>query len=279
MSAPDAELSINLATIRRAEFSAALAACRDAGARGVGVWWADVQARGAGEAGTLVRAAGLRATSLNGVRIFDPACSRNGGDADRVLRDAIADTAALGADVLVLLCGPCPEHDLALGRERLAEVLASVVPDAEAHGVMLGLEPLHPYFAGERTILTTLAEANALAADFPSEVVGVIADAYHVWWDPDLDKELRRAGGRLVGFHVSDWLPGTRDVLNGRAMIGDGIIPLRTLYETVRRCGYRGPIDVEIFNRQLWERPPAEVLDLVVRRFAAVFGDVGRNGE
>jgi sugar phosphate isomerase/epimerase len=97
--------------------------------------------------------------------------------------------------------------------------------------------------------------------------VGVIVDVYHVWWDPRLYEEIERASGRILGFHVSDWMVPTEELLAGRGLIGDGVIELRRIRAAVEAAGYGGPIEVEIINRGLWSRPGHEVLRAVVSRF------------
>ena len=146
--------------------------------------------------------------------------------------------------------------------------IRALLPYARARGVRLAIEPLHPMFAGDRSVVVTLAQANAMAARIASPVVGVAVDVYHVWWDPDVyarDRARRRAA--ILGFHVSDWLVPPPDHLLGRGMMGDGVIELRRLREAVDAAGYTGPIEVEIFNQQIWDTPGDEVLALVKERF------------
>ena len=131
----------------------------------------------------------------------------------------------------------------------------------------LGIEPLHPMFAADRSVIVTLEQANDLAARLADDSVGVVIDVYHVWWDPQVYTEIERAAGRIFGFHVNDWLVPTPDVLLGRGMMGDGVIELRRLREAVDRAGYSGPIEVEIFNQTIWDAPGDEVLALMVERF------------
>jgi sugar phosphate isomerase/epimerase len=113
---------------------------------------------------------------------------------------------------------------------------------------------------GQRSVICTLAEANALAGQFHAEHVGVVVDVFHVWWDPTLYSEIARAAGRILGFHISDWVEPLPDIIYGRAMPGDGLIDLRRIHQAVFEAGYRGPIEVEILNTAIWERPGDEVL-------------------
>jgi sugar phosphate isomerase/epimerase len=133
--------------------------------------------------------------------------------------------------------------------------------------VKLALEPLHPAFAAERSVLVTLSQANDMLERLDSPQVGLAIDAYHVWWDPELYGEISRAAGRIVGFHVDDWPVPNKDPLMSRAMMGDGIIELRRIRAAVDEAGYAGPIEVEIFNELYWNMPGDEVLALMRDRY------------
>ena len=139
--------------------------------------------------------------------------------------------------------------------------------DAEKAGVTLGIEPLHPMYAAERSVVVTLKQANDIVEQLSSPAAGVVVDAFHIWWDPDVMHQIERARGRIAGFHVSDWpvpLPG---ILMGRAMMGDGVIELRRLRQAVDAAGYDGPIEVEIFNEEIWKNADDGLLELIQRRF------------
>jgi sugar phosphate isomerase/epimerase len=133
--------------------------------------------------------------------------------------------------------------------------------------VVLGIEPLHPAFAGDRSSITTLAEARRLAERFDPSLVQVVVDVYHVWWDPDRTAEIERLAGRIAGYHVNDWLVPARDVLMGRGMMGDGVIELERIRAEVESAGYHGTIEVEIFNERLRQMPVDELIALTKERF------------
>jgi sugar phosphate isomerase/epimerase len=152
----------------------------------------------------------------------------------------------------------------------VADGVAAIASHAAACSVRLAIEPLHPMFAGDRSVIVTLSEALDLAERFPADRCGVIVDAYHVWWDPEVEAQVARAGGRILGYHVSDWLVPPPDVLLGRGMMGDGVIELRRLRAAVEAAGYVGPIEVEIFNRALRDASGDDVLALLAERFLAV---------
>ena len=95
----------------------------------------------------------------------------------------------------------------------------------------------------------------------------MIVDAYHVFWDPRLDDELAGATGLIAGYHVSDWLVPTPDLLAGRGLMGDGIIDLPRLGVLVEAAGYSGPVEVEVINPDLASVPGDVLLADIVARF------------
>jgi sugar phosphate isomerase/epimerase len=180
---------------------------------------------------------------------------------------AVDEAAALHADSLVMVVGGCSGTGIDDARKMVADGIAAIVPYAAKHGVRIGLEPLHPMYAAERSVLVTITQALELAAAYDPQEVGVILDTFHIWWDPQVAQLIERSAGRIYGFHVSDWLVPLPDVLLGRGLMGDGVIDNRKLRLLVEQAGYTGPIEVEIFNRTLWESDPDSVLTQVIERF------------
>ncbi|MFF4087378.1 sugar phosphate isomerase/epimerase family protein [Streptomyces nigra] len=259
-------------TVRQLPLPDLVAACADLGVPAVGLWREPVQAYGVEAAAKLVRDAGLAVTTLcrgGFLTATDPAERARALDDNR---RAVDEAATLGTDVLVLVSGglPAGSRDLRGARERIADALAELGPYAEAHGVRLAVEPLHPMFAADRCVVSTLAQALDLAERFPARQVGVAVDTYHVWWDDDAPAQIARAGagGRIHTFQLADWVtPLPAGVLNGRGQLGDGAIDLREWRAHVEAAGYTGPIEVELFNDALWARDGREVLAETVDRF------------
>jgi sugar phosphate isomerase/epimerase len=263
-------ISLNQITTSRWTLAEAVEGCARQGIGWIGLWRDKVADCGLTRSARLVRDAGVSVSSLCRGGFFPS----RGVDALRARRDdnrrAVDEAAELGTDVLVLVCGPPLDRDLDGARELVAEGIADLVPYATAAGVKLGIEPLHPMFAGDRSVIVTLAQATALAERFPAASVGVVVDAYHVWWDPELQAQLSRAAGRILGYHVSDWLVPPPGMLMGRGMMGDGLIDLRRLRGWVEAAGYGGPIEVEIFNQEIWDGPGDEVLTMIKVRALSV---------
>jgi len=261
-------LSLNQATIPSWTLPAAAEACARAGLGWIAAWRERVAEVGLKSSVRAIRDAGLRVSSLCRGGWFDAsdAARRRERMADN--RCAVEEAAELGAACLVLVCGPAHGRDLGVGRSLVAEAVTELALHARRFGVVLAVEPLHPMYCADRSVVVTLAQALSLArASGPSELIGVIVDAYHVWWDPELFSGIEACRGRIAGFHVSDWLVPTPDMLNGRGLMGDGVIELRRLRRAVDAAGYSGPIEVEIFNPQLWALPGEEALELVIQRY------------
>jgi sugar phosphate isomerase/epimerase len=234
----------------------------------IALWRHKVAEAGLAESKRLVRDAGLRVSSLCRGGYFPAATATERKERMDDNRRAVEEAAELGTDVLVLVCGPAPDRDIDFARKTVEQSIAELAPFARSHGVKLGIEPLHPMFAAQRSVINTLGQANTLAEKFSAEDVGVVIDAYHVWWDPELYTQIERSRGRILGFHVSDWIAPLPDMLLGRGMMGDGFIELRRMRHAVEAAGYTtGPIEVEIFNQQVWDMDGDAALALIKERY------------
>lgn len=262
-------LSLNQITTKAWSLPEAVAGCARAGVGWIGLWRDRVAEVGVEEAARLIERHGLRVSSLCRGGFFT-GVTPEGDEVDGIAdtRAAIDEAARLGTDVLVLVVGGVRDNDLAASRQRVADAVGVLVPYALERGVRLGLEPLHPMQCAERSVLSTLDQALAIAEEHPAEAVGVVVDEFHVWWDPRIEESVAKAAGRILGFHVCDQLVPLTDTLLGRALPGAGPIDHRRLKACVDAAGYDGPIEVEVFNAELWRRPGEEVLGEVVRSYS-----------
>ena len=102
-------------------------------------------------------------------------------------------------------------------------------------------------------------------------MLGVALDVYHIWWDPELMAQIARAGkDRLLAFHVCDWMVPTKDILNDRGMMGDGVIDIKSVRAAVEAQGFGGYCEIEIFSNIWWEKPMDEVLRTCIERHRTV---------
>jgi sugar phosphate isomerase/epimerase len=263
-------LSLNQATTMNWGMAETIDGCARAGTGWIGLWRHKVAEIGIGETARRLRAAGIQASSLCRGGYFPAASADDRRQRIDDNRRAVDEAAELGAAVLVLVCGPAPDRDIDAARQMVEDGICAVAPYAAERGIKLAIEPLHPMFAGDRSVVVTLGQANAMAERIGSAGVGVAVDVYHVWWDPRVYAQIARSAGRILGFHISDWLVPPPDHLLGRGMLGDGVIELRRLREAVDAAGYTGPIEVEIFNQQIWDTPGEQVLALMKERFVEV---------
>ncbi|HEX7967178.1 MAG TPA: sugar phosphate isomerase/epimerase family protein [Stellaceae bacterium] len=268
-------LSINTATTRQQwNLAQAIDGIARAGIAGISPWRDQLAAMGVAAAAKAIRANGLAVTGLCRGGMFTSFDRSGLAKARDDNRRAIDEAAAIGAQCLVLVVGGLAPNsrDLAGARAIIRDGIAELLPHARAANMPLAIEPLHPMYAADRACINTLAQANDLC-DALGPGVGVAVDVYHVWWDPDLGREIARAGskGRILAFHICDWLVPTRDLLLDRGMMGDGIIELRRIRGWVEDAGYAGHCEVEIFSQEnWWKRPPEEVLRTCIERYQSV---------
>ena len=260
-------LSINQITTRdRWSLREAIEGYARHGVRAICVWRDKLAACGVDDAVRLLDDHGMTVTGLCRGGAFTGASPAERRAALDDNRRAVDEARAIGAACLVLVAGGPPEgsRDLAGARERVRDGIASLLDHARAAGVPLAIEPLHPMQL-HRACVNTLAQANGLCDELGAGL-GVAVDVYHVWWDPRLEAEIDRAAGRILAFHVCDWLIPTTDLLLDRGMMGDGVIDIPRIRAWVERAGYAGFNEVEIFSRSWWGRDPDEVVRICIER-------------
>lgn len=259
-------------TVPRLDLSALLDAAASLGIGHVAPWRHLIQPHGARTAGRMIVEHGLRTSSLcrGGSFTAVDAARRKAAVEDN--QRAIDEAAALGAPLLVLVCGGVVGKDLAGSYGMVRDGIAALLEHAQATDVALGIEPLHPMMALDRSVITRVDDALRIIRELGSpDGLGVVVDAYHVWWDLGLDQQLEQAAQRVLGFHVSDWVsPLTGGLTSGRGMMGDGCIDLSGLSTTLARVGYTGPVEVEIISDELGGQDSDVVLSKVVQRFQQI---------
>jgi len=281
VSAVDPRLSINQATIKYADLATALKVTADAGVQSIGLWREPVNDVGLDVACRMLNDSGLRFSThcRGGFFTLPDGPERTAAVEDN--RRAIDETAALAAAgaagstaVLVLVAGGLPpgSRDLVGARERVRDALGELAPYAQQAGVTLAIEPLHPMYASDRCVVSTLGQALDIAADFAPEVVGAAVDTFHIWWDPQVLDQIARAGreGRIATYQVCDWkTPLAEDVLLSRHYTGEGVIDFGSLTRAVMATGYDRDVEVEIFNADIWADAPEDVVRRTAETFSA----------
>ncbi|WP_435771326.1 sugar phosphate isomerase/epimerase family protein [Nocardioides sp. SYSU DS0651] len=266
-----ARLSLNQKTVDGWSLRDAVEGCVRHGIPALGVWREPLAEAGVDKGVRWVQEAGLRVSSLCRGGFFTVA---DGAERRRRHDDnlrALDEAAALGAPCLVLVPGglPAGDRDLRGARDRAAEAIEELVPHALEVGVRLAIEPMHPIFAADRGVVSTLGQALDIAEPLPVDAVGVVVDTFHVWWEPGVEEQIARAGDRVASYQVCEWItPLPPDALLSRGMMGDGHIDFAHLSRCVAATGYGGDVEVEIFNADVWAADGDAVLDTLARRYA-----------
>ena len=281
-------LSINTATLRKQwRLDRIIDECARRSIRAIAPWRDQVAAVGLAAVARQLRDCGISLSGYCRGGFFPAADAAGLAAALADNRRAIDEACTLGAPCLVLVVGSLPgaldgrpaHKDIARARAEVRDGIAATLEYSRAAGMPLAIEPLHPMQAAERACINTLEQAldlcdaldgastDALGVARPRAALGVAVDMYHVWWDPKLAQQIARAGReRLLAFHVCDWLTPTRDLLNDRGMMGDGVIDLPQARGWMEDAGYSGHAEVEIFSEHWWGRPGEEVLDTCIAR-------------
>jgi sugar phosphate isomerase/epimerase len=238
-----------------------------AGVPGVGLWREWLDGRPLAESKKMLDDHGLKAVSLVRGGFFPhlDAAGKQAAYDDNI--KALDEAAAVGAPQVVLVCGAKPELNLPENRRHITEGIASLVDYASKIGVKLSIEPLHPMYADCRSAVNTIGQCNDIIDQIGDAWVGIAADVYHIWWDPQLEQEIERAGSRIIAFHVCDWMTPTQDFLTDRGLMGEGCIDNRSIRQIVERTGFDGPIEVEVFSTRHWASDQDEYLAKIIEAY------------
>jgi sugar phosphate isomerase/epimerase len=241
----------------------------EAGVKGITVWRDALNGRNIKQTGQMLRDSGLEIVSLcrGGFFPSTDAVKRKAALDDN--RKAIEEAAELGAPMIVLVCGSDPHQPLEESRKQIRDGIMAVLPEAKAAGVKLAIEPLHPMYADTRSAINTMEQANDMASEINSPLVGVAADVYHLWWDPHLEKEIKRCGknNHLFAFHICDWNVPTSDFLWDRGLMGEGCIPVNKIRSWVEETGFNGFYEVEIFSNKFWSEDQSVFLNKIIKAY------------
>lgn len=267
-------LCVHTITTKPLNIQQAIHAYSQRGITGITIWRQAIEGRDLQQVQQQVANSGLSVVSLCRGGFF-PATSIEGRQKaidDNLL--AIEQAAAIGAPLIVLVCGAVPGMPLTEARKQIADGIAAVLPAAKAAGVKLAIEPLHPLYADDRSAVNTMKQAHEICDALGSpDSLGIAVDVYHVWWDDDLQNQLLLAGstGRLLAFHICDWLTPTKDLLNDRGLMGDGCINIRQISQWVQEAGFSGFREVEIFSNRWWSEDQEKFLDAIVQRYNQIY--------
>lgn len=240
-----------------------------AGVAGITVWRDALEGRNIPETGRMLRDSNLQIVSLCRGGFFTYTDPRERLAAIDDNRKAIDEAEALGAPLIVLVCGASPGQPLDESRRQIAEGIQAIIPHAEAANIKLAIEPLHPMYADTRSAINTLGQANDMAEQINSPTVGIAVDVYHLWWDPALQNEILRCGrnNNIFAFHICDWKTPTTDLLLDRGLMGEGCINIKQIRGWVEQAGFNGFREVEIFSKKYWEEDQSVFLNNIKQAY------------
>jgi len=260
-------LAIHTMTTKPWDLPTAVKKYSQAGVGGLGLWRQWLEGRTLEASKALLDDHGIKAVSLVRGGFFPGLTPAERSASLDDNRRALDEAAAIGAPQLVLVCGARPDQSLSENRRQIMEGIAACIDHAASVGVKLSIEPLHPMYADCRSAVNTIGQCNDIIDQLGEAWVGIAADVYHIWWDPNLEQEIRRAGKRILGFHVCDWLTPTQDFLNDRGLMGEGCIDIRDIREQVETAGFSGWIEVEIFSSRHWDRDQDAFLSDIINAY------------
>jgi sugar phosphate isomerase/epimerase len=258
-------LCLHTMTTRPWNLEACIRNYAEAGIHGITIWRNVLENQDICHAATMLDDFGMQVVSLCRGGFFPSVSKENRRKAIDDNLQALEQAAALGAPLIVLVCGADPQQPLEKSRDQIREGILRILPEAKQTGIKLAIEPLHPMYAADRSAINTLRQANDLAQEINSSQVGVAIDVYHLWWDPDLRQEIIRCGenGKILAFHVSDWKVPTVDFLNDRGLMGEGCIDIPAIRSWVESAGFRGFVEAEIFSEAWWNTDQIEYLEKI----------------
>jgi sugar phosphate isomerase/epimerase len=262
-------LCVHTITTKKWPVETAIEKYLERGIGGISVWRNYLEKRDLHHLRSRFENSGLKVVSLVRGGFFTGVTQKERDQAIEVNKQALEEAAAIGAGMVVLVCGATPGQSLKNSRDQIRQGLEAILPKAEELKVCLVIEPLHPMYADTRSAINTMGQANTMAEYFNSEFVGVAVDVYHVWWDENLSSEIERCSRNknLYAFHLCDWRNPTRDLLNDRTLMGQGVIPIQEIINKVHEAGFSGYHEIEIFSDEYWSEDPDDFLDKIVEAY------------
>ncbi|MCM8537625.1 MAG: sugar phosphate isomerase/epimerase, partial [Lentisphaeraceae bacterium] len=236
------------------------------GIGGISVWRNVIENQNLNDVNRRILDSGITPVSLVRGGFFTGKTVKEKQDAIDENKRCIDEASAIGTDLVVLVCGSTPGFTIDENVKMIEDGIHQVTEHAQKNNVRLGIEPLHPMYADTRSAVSSLRSANNMAERINSPFVGVTLDAFHVWWEEQLQQEIQRCAdlGKLFSFHVCDWKTDMEDMLQDRGLMGEGIINVPQIRGWVEDTGFNGFNEIEIFSKKYWDIDQNEFLDLMI---------------
>jgi sugar phosphate isomerase/epimerase len=256
-----------------------MAHAKYAGAEGVGLTVASLNAHSPEQLAALARDNGLFISSLNSAGYFlfaDAGAQAKQAELNKRLLDAAA---RMQSDWLVVITGGILDSGMSLegARARVAEEIGRLDETAATAGIRLAVEPVHPVDLTAKGCINSIGQALKIVRGLPS--TAIVVDIFHSAWDPDLWQLPALAGDKLAFVQVCNWYEPTADEKPQRDLPSAGVMDLAGWLSAMLRSGYRGTIEFEMFDRHRRGRAVPEILCHALeelRRYLAIDASVAR---
>jgi len=234
----------------------------------IGVWRPKLSDCGEAKGRELLLDQKLKVSSLNWVGGFTGSDGRTFNESIHDALDAIDVAAQLEADCLVVLAGSRSGHTRNHAKRLLAQALKILAEAAQAVGIQLAVEPMHIGCAHEFTFLTSVPDTLDVISGIGRSNCGIVFDCYHMAQDEN----------------AMDWLPSIVPFIRlvqlgdakrapmgeqNRCLLGDGIVPLASIVQTIEHHGFEGYYEVEILGEDVEHYDYSEILNRSLSEFAS----------
>jgi sugar phosphate isomerase/epimerase len=243
-------LSVNEVTTFRWSFEEDVERYAAAGVAAIGVWRQKVSDCGEEKAIELLKAKGLKVSTLLWAGGFTGSDGRTFRDSLDDGLEAVRQAAFLGAASLVVYSGGRAGHTHNHARRLFRDALREVAAAAREANVVLAVEPMHSGCAADWTFLTTVDDTLALLdqAEDPAHVK-LVFDTYHMGFHPRIAARISDFADRIALVQLGDGKDAP-DGEQNRCRLGEGNVPLDEIASALHAAGYNGYYDVELIGEE-----------------------------
>jgi len=243
-----------------------------AGIGGISIWRETIAGENLKKVRKHLDHSGLTPVSLVRGGFFTGKTKADRNSALKTNLTAIKEADALGLPMIVLVCGATPGQSPDENLDQIEKGIRALIPKAEATGIKLAIEPLHPMYAADRSAVASLRDANLLAQRINHPLVGIAIDTFHVWWEINLEAEIKSCAenGHLFAFHICEFKSDFEHPLLDRGLPGEGVNATPRILKLVRSAGFTGLTEVEIFSRKYWAMNQHQFLQKILKSAAAL---------
>ncbi len=265
------KLSISEVTTRDWTFAEDVRHYAAAGIPGIGVWRDKLDTYGLEDGLRLLAESGLHVASLVDAGYFLHKTRSQTRRAIEDVLEAVELARRIEADCLLIVTGDVGSffRTVEQAKKLVIEALREIMPEAEAKGVRLAIEPINARYPGY-TFLKTIPETLEVIEAVGSPNIGLFFDTDHLYESPNLFAEIERAGDRIFGVHINDMPAQPRPGID-RKLLGEGVIPLKEILSAIDATGYDGYYDVEIMSEDVWAMDYQRVLEACKAGFARLW--------